>query len=128
MGFNDPTPVSSPRHQPKINKPVAKVREPKCKENKENNSDELVKQVQKVLQKPIYGRNNSHFKQLLLFFNMNSFLVSFDLLLQLLKEEEQKLKEKKTPRPKSGKTPQPHSRAQSRADSARPKSRTWMYG
>ena len=47
MAFNDPTPVSSPRHQPKINKPVAKVREPKCKENKENNSDELVKQVQK---------------------------------------------------------------------------------
>ena len=47
MAFNDPTPVSSPRHQLKINKPVAKGREPKCKENKENSSDELVKQVKK---------------------------------------------------------------------------------
>ena len=29
LAFDDPTPVSSPRHQPKIIKPQAKVREAK---------------------------------------------------------------------------------------------------
>ncbi len=52
MAFNDPTPVSSPRHQPKIQQPRAKVREIKPQvvpDTSKTKSEELAKQVHFII-------------------------------------------------------------------------------